>query len=72
MRETISRLTRRFRHVQMTDVSGPSPIIGELAAMGVIDAAVNASNPGHVDLAEMVKAKIYARHGHLAYVNTFK
>lgn len=72
MKRTLGRLTRRFRHVQIMDVGGPTPILGELAAMGVIDAPINASPTANQDMAEMVKAKVLAKHGHLAYINTFK
>lgn len=72
MRKTMQRIAKWVRGDRSLEVMAPSPILEELAAMGVVEAVGSAVKPANIDLAEMVRAKTYARHGHLAYINTFR
>ncbi len=67
----IARITRRRR----TDWEPgmPSAILAELAAMGAVEADYPVNpQPTGIPPGELAKARLYARHGHLAYVNTFR
>ncbi|MCE4600373.1 MAG: hypothetical protein F7C38_02250 [Desulfurococcales archaeon] len=71
MKKALTRLARIARR-NPPEVYGPTPILEELSAMGVVDAMAQGGQPAGIELSEAVKARTYARYGHLAYINTFR
>ncbi|MCE4619620.1 MAG: hypothetical protein F7C33_01205 [Desulfurococcales archaeon] len=67
----ILRMPRIRRRRQVEEPIGiPSSLLGELAEMGVVEVSASLARPVNLDPAEAEKARWYARHGYLAFVNT--